>query len=73
MAGASEQSQHLSPGSFNDFIVAHPELSEQTAEERYRRFGAQWVLFVEALASERGLTLEELHRQTVDYSLSDKD
>lgn len=41
MAGASEQSQHLSPGSFNDFIVAHPELSEQTAEERYRRFGAQ--------------------------------
>lgn len=65
-------SQELNPGSFNDYLADHPELSEQPPEERLRQFGAQWVRFVEVLASEKGLTPEELHRQTVDYRLSDK-
>lgn len=64
-----EQVEALNPGSLNDFTAAHEITDSKEAVLRHSEATHAYAL---ALAAEAGITLEELHTRTTDYSLADE-
>ncbi len=58
----------LNPGSFKDFVAEHDIVDHNEAIVRHSAATHAYAL---ALAAEAGITLEELHTRTTDYSAAE--
>ena len=64
-----EEVEVLNPGSYNDFITRHEITDSKEAILKHSEATHTYAL---ALAAEAGITLEELHMRTTDYSRHDE-
>lgn len=63
-----EEVEALNPGSYKDFITRHEITDSKEAILKHSKATHTYAL---ALAAEAGITLEELHTRTTDYTQRD--